>query len=92
MLKPVILRRDEVKKLRSKRQFSKKIDKTSEKVLDISRDAIFRDILEIVSFAWQFPKMTGIKITYGNRIYTTNNFRETHWKISEISPIVMRCT
>ncbi|MDA3816015.1 MAG: hypothetical protein PF486_01475 [Prolixibacteraceae bacterium] len=34
--------------------------------------------------AWQHPKYTVVRITYGDKVFTSNKFRETQWRLMEI--------
>jgi K+-sensing histidine kinase KdpD len=37
---------------------------------------------DIITNGWYYPKMACVRITYENQVFTTENFRETPWKMS----------
>ena len=43
----------------------------------------FKQSLEIIIQAFKFPDIISIKITYRDKSYSSENFEETDWKISE---------
>lgn len=45
----------------------------------ISLDKILRKTVNIIPSAWQYPEITGAKITLGDQIFSTDNFQETPW-------------
>ncbi len=48
----------------------------------ISLEEIFQGIVELIPPAWQYPEITCSRITLEDRVFKTNNFRETIWKQS----------
>ncbi len=49
---------------------------------NISIEEILFGILNLITSAWQFPHLTCVKIAYGKIEYSTENFKETSWKLS----------
>jgi len=45
----------------------------------ISLEKILRETVDIIPFAWQYPEITGAKITLDDQVFSTDNFRETPW-------------
>ena len=48
----------------------------------ISLDRIFRDAVKLVPPAWQHPDVTCARVTVGDDVFETENFRETEWRQS----------
>jgi signal transduction histidine kinase len=46
---------------------------------DNSSDDTIRRILTVIPPAWQYPEITGAKVSYQGREYATENFRRTRW-------------
>ncbi len=49
---------------------------------EVSFEEIVRGTLELIPPAWQFPEVTCARITYDNKLYKTENFKETEWKLT----------
>jgi len=45
----------------------------------ISLEKILRETVNIIPSAWQYPDITGAKITLGDQVFSTENFQETPW-------------
>ncbi|MDD5243643.1 MAG: histidine kinase [Syntrophorhabdaceae bacterium] len=45
----------------------------------ISLEKILHETVNIIPSAWQYPEITGAKITLGDQIFLTENFQETPW-------------
>jgi pyruvate,water dikinase len=50
---------------------------------DTSIDEVFNKIVRILPSGMQFPESCCVKIVYQDFTYTSDNFKETHWFISE---------
>jgi pyruvate,water dikinase len=48
-----------------------------------SIDDVFNKIIKILPTGMQFPELSCVKIVYQDFSYTSENFKETHWFISE---------
>ncbi len=46
---------------------------------DITLEEIFRGLAELIPPSWQYPEITGARITFENHRFKTNNFRKTAW-------------
>ena len=44
-----------------------------------SIDIIFNKLLEIIPPAWQYPTVCEVRIIYEDKVYKTEDFRETDW-------------
>jgi len=55
-----------------------KLIKTHEKNLS----KILQGSVELLPLAWQYPQITCARITHENKIYITDNFCETKWKLA----------
>jgi len=49
---------------------------------DISQEEILQECASILSQAYQYPEITACRITWGDREWKTENFRETKWRQS----------
>ena len=49
---------------------------------DLSLEEIIRGTLNLIINAWQFPEITCAAIKYDNKIFQTDNFIETNWKLT----------
>ncbi len=49
---------------------------------DVSLEEILRGTVALIPPAWQYPEITCGRIVYGNRVFTTANFKVTDWKLS----------
>jgi len=49
---------------------------------DISLDELFKGTLDLIPLAWQFPGLTCAKIIYDTKIFQTDNFKETKYKLT----------
>ena len=60
------------------------LSKTSELMVepDKSLDEIYQTIVHLIPPAWQYTDITCARITYGDRQFKTDNFKETEWKQS----------
>ncbi len=47
----------------------------------ITIDEVFGETLDIIQKSWQYPGITGVKITHDKDIFKTRNFKETKWII-----------
>ena len=45
-------------------------------------EEILQDITKIIPPAWQYPKITCAKISFGNIEYKTDNYEDSKWKLS----------
>lgn len=45
----------------------------------ISLEKMLRETVNIIPSAWQYPEVTGAKITLDDQLYSTENFQETPW-------------
>ncbi len=50
---------------------------------EISMDSILQESLEIIAQSWKYPKITYVKIIWGDKEYTTENYDETDWYMSQ---------
>jgi len=50
---------------------------------EISMDTILQDSLEIIAQSWKYPKITYVKIIWGDKEYTTENYNETDWYMTQ---------
>jgi PAS domain S-box-containing protein len=49
---------------------------------EVSFEDVIRGTLELIPLAWQFPEVTCVRITYDKKLYKTENFKETEWKLT----------
>ncbi len=49
---------------------------------EVSSEEIIRGTLELIPPAWQFPEVTCARIIYHKKLYKTENFKETEWKLT----------
>ena len=49
---------------------------------EISMDSILQESLEIIAQSWKYPKIAYVKIIWGDKEYTTENYYETDWYMS----------
>jgi len=47
----------------------------------VTIDEVFGETLDIIQKSWQYPGITGVKITYGKDIFKTGNFIKTKWML-----------
>jgi len=45
----------------------------------ISLEKILRETVNIIPSAWQYPEITGARITLVDQVFSTGNFRDTPW-------------
>jgi len=45
-------------------------------------EEILQDVTEVIPPSWQYPQITGSKITLGDKEYKTENYKDTQWKLS----------
>ena len=69
--------RERFKKLTCLYRISRLVEKP-----EVSLEKIISGTLELIPPAWQFPKVTGARITYDKKLYKTENFKETEWKLA----------
>ena len=50
---------------------------------EISMDSILQESLEIIAQSWKYPKIAYVKIIWGDKEYTTENYYETDWYMSQ---------
>ncbi len=50
---------------------------------EISIDSILQESLEIIAQSWKYPKIAYVKIIWGDKEYTTENYDETDWYMSQ---------
>ncbi|NQT37140.1 MAG: PAS domain S-box protein [Planctomycetes bacterium] len=55
--------------------------------LGIDLEGIFRGLVDILPPAWQYPEATCGRVVFGDREFTTYNFRRTEWR--QAAPIVV---
>ncbi len=70
-------RRERVKELNCLYGISQLVEKP-----EVSLEEIILGTLELIPPAWQFPEVTSARITYDNKLYKTENFKETEWKLT----------
>ena len=46
-----------------------------------SLEEVFHEVLTLIPLAWQYPDITCVRIIFEDRIVTTDNFKETPWKL-----------
>ncbi len=68
---------ERVKELNCLYSISKLIEKEN-----ISDEALFQSIVDLVPPSWQFPEITCARIILADKGYKTDNFKETKWKQS----------
>ena len=67
-----------------RRKELKSINRTTEILKkSLSLDELLQEICSFLPEAMQFPAHTVVRITYGNQSFTSQNFRETHWKLQQ---------
>ncbi len=66
--------KERVKELRALFETSEIIDGPDTKLKDI-----FYKIIEAMTDAWQYPNDTCVRIKYGDKVFKSDNFRETKW-------------
>ena len=49
---------------------------------NITLDRLYQKIVDLLPHGWQYPESTCARITIDNKEFTTNNYRETAWKLS----------
>jgi len=49
----------------------------------ITVDEIFREVIKNIQEALQFPELSCVKLIFGDKEYSTNNYLQTSWKISK---------
>ena len=49
---------------------------------DLSLDEIYQHIVDLIPQSWQYPEITCARGTVDEKIFTTQNFSESQWKIS----------
>ena len=54
---------------------------------DLSHDEILSDLVSLLPSAWQYPEITGARITFDEHQYRTEKFQESRWK--QVSDIVI---
>jgi len=59
-------------------QLSQLLEKT-----DISLEGIIQKLTGLLPAAWQYPKITCVRITFEGKEYKTENFKKTIWKLSK---------
>ncbi|MDD5015003.1 MAG: PAS domain S-box protein [Atribacterota bacterium] len=47
---------------------------------DVSLEEIIQELVNFLPSAWQYPEITCARIILGNKIFKTENFKETAWK------------
>ena len=47
---------------------------------DVSEDEVFRKVVALIPSAWERPEQIGVRLTFKDRTYLTDNFRETSLK------------
>jgi len=50
---------------------------------EISMDTILHESLEIIAQSWKYPEIVYVKIFWGDKEYTTKNYNETDWYMSQ---------
>ena len=50
---------------------------------EIALDELFQESVSLLPPAWQYPEITGSRITVDGKVYSTKNFKETKWMQSE---------
>ncbi len=69
--------RERVKKLSFLYELSQLVENP-----DISLEEIIQGTLDLIPHAWQLPEKINVTIKYDNRIFQTDNFIETKWKLT----------
>ena len=49
---------------------------------EISMDSILQESLEFIAQSWKYPKIAYVKIIWGDKEHTTENYNETDWYMS----------
>jgi len=66
---------ERVKELNCLYAISKLVEREGSTLEDILQDTV-----NLIPPAWQYPEITCARITFGDSVYKTTNFRETRWK------------
>ncbi|AQQ69783.1 Oxygen sensor histidine kinase NreB [Limihaloglobus sulfuriphilus] len=45
-------------------------------------DKIFRSLTELIPQGFQYPDITAVRVIYGDKVFTSKNFKQTDWCIS----------
>ncbi len=45
----------------------------------ITLEEVFRETVDVIQKSWQYPGITGVRITHNKNIFKTRNFEETKW-------------
>ena len=46
---------------------------------EIALDELFQESVSLLPLGWQYPEITGSRITVDGKVYSTKNFKETKW-------------
>jgi PAS domain S-box-containing protein len=69
--------KERVKELNVLFEISKTIEKQN-----LSMKQFFHEIMKNIPPAWRYPNLLCSRIAYKNKIFSSNNFQETNWKLS----------
>jgi len=69
--------KERVKELNCLYEFSKVAEKPN-----ITLKEIILESLNLIQSAWQFPKITCVRILFEDKEYSTNNFKESKWLLT----------
>lgn len=50
---------------------------------DLSLVELFQETIKLLCCSWQYPEVSCARIVYSDQEFTTQNFKETEWKIDE---------
>ncbi|RKY81103.1 hypothetical protein DRQ07_04740 [candidate division KSB1 bacterium] len=69
---------ERIKELRCLYAISRLIEKRG-----ISLNEIYGGVIQFIPSAWQYPEITCAKIVLNDKIFKTQNYRDTHWKMTK---------
>lgn len=49
---------------------------------DIALEEAFKYVIQAIPQGWQYPEQCSVKLAYGNKIISSDNFAETPWSLS----------
>ncbi|GAI61441.1 unnamed protein product [marine sediment metagenome] len=48
----------------------------------ITLDELYQEVANLLPVSWQYPEITCGRITIGDKVFRTNNYRDSKWKLS----------
>jgi PAS domain S-box-containing protein len=69
--------RERLKELNCMYGFSQVIEKAGQNL-----DEILGSLPELIAAGWQYPEITAVRVSYGDKVFTTANFKQTDWLLS----------